>query len=134
MIQKKKGGSAFPGLGQILLLGLFVRLSANFTLKFRLWSSPCSAELCEEKDLPLFYYVPYCSPLRQLQSSYLSGNLEASIDVSGIKAGQTKKSTWPIALGLSPPVASAMRIMTQISFPQSDFFSLSKDSSSRTML
>lgn len=101
----KKEGMAFPVLGRTLLLRLFIRLFVNFTLKFRLWSSPCSAELCKENDLPLFYYVPYCSRLRQLQTSYLSGNLEESIDVSGIKAGQTKKSTWPIALGLSSPVA-----------------------------
>lgn len=102
---RKKGESAFSVLGQILLLRLFIKLFVNVTLKFRLRSSPCSAEFCKEKDLPLFYYVPYCSPLRQLQTSYLSGKLVESIDVSGIKAGQTKKSAWPIALSLSSPVA-----------------------------
>lgn len=96
---------AFPVLGQTLLLRLFVRLFVNFILKFRLWSSPRSAELCKENGLPLFYHVPCCSWLRQLQTSYLSGNLEESTDVSGIKAGQAKKSVWPIALGLSSPVA-----------------------------
>jgi len=96
---------AFPVLEQDLLFGLFIKLFVNFTLKFRLWSSPCSAEPCEENDLPLLYPVPYCSRLLQLQTSYLSGNLGETIDVSGIKAGQTKKSTWPIALGLSSPVA-----------------------------
>lgn len=102
---EKKGESAYSVLGQILLLRLFIKLFVNVTLKFRLRSSPCSAEFCKEKDLPLFYYVPYCSPLRQLQTSYLSGKLVESIDVRGIKAGQTKKSAWPIALSLSSPVA-----------------------------
>lgn len=40
-----------------------------------------------------------------MQTSYLSGNLAESIDVSGIKAGQTKKGIRPIALGLLSPVA-----------------------------
>lgn len=83
----KRGGMAFPVLGQILLLRLFIRLFLNFTLKFRLWSSPRSAELCKENNLPLFCYVSYCSQLHQLQTSYLSGNLEESTDVSGIKEG-----------------------------------------------
>lgn len=84
---------AFAVLGQILLLKLFMRLFVNFALQFKLWSSLCSAELCEENDLPLFSPGPYCSQLRQLHTSYLSGNLEESTDGSGIKPGQTKKRT-----------------------------------------
>lgn len=85
---------AFAVLGQILLLRLFMRLFVNFTLlQFKLWSSPCSAELREENGLPLFSPGPYCSQLRQLHTSYLSGNLEESTDGSGIKPGQTKKRT-----------------------------------------
>lgn len=83
----RRGGTAIPVLGQILLLRLFIRLFVNFTLKLRLWSSPHFAKLCKENNLPLVCYVSYCSQLHQLPSSYLSGNLEESTDVSGIKEG-----------------------------------------------
>lgn len=84
---------AFAVLGQILPLRLFMRLFVNFTLQSKLWSSPCSAGLCEENDLSPFCCGPYCSQLRQLHTRYLSGNLEESTDGSGIKPGQTKKKT-----------------------------------------
>lgn len=49
---------AFPALGQTLLLRLFIRLLVNFTLQFRLWNSPCSAELCKEKQPPTILLCP----------------------------------------------------------------------------